>query len=637
MFWFRSSKSNIFATENYRPEIDGLRAVAVLPVILFHSGWTLFSGGYVGVDIFFVISGYLITTILLRDKLDNTFSISKFYMRRARRILPLLFTVMTVCILAAWFLMLPWELKNFSQSLISTTLFSSNILFWQEVGYFQMGTELKPLLHTWSLAIEEQFYLFFPFVFIFFGYAKRTRLLLAIIPICLLSLLVSEWGSVYHPTANFWLIPSRIWELLMGAICAIVLSKWELKENNVIALLGLVFIVISIVLFNESTRWPSLYTLLPVVGSSMVILFSGKSTYVSRLLSIRVLVGIGLLSYSAYLWHQPLFAFGKLYSEIYSVKLLMPTMMVIIFPLSYFSWKVIERPFRSPKSALYNPRICVPVLVIWGLCIIGLGIAGIVTNGAEKRYSGHDKYLASLDEDQYVRYVTENSINLKLSEYRDQSLKNILIIGDSYAQDVVNAMYESGLSNHFNISTFHIRPSCNNLYFSRNAIDGVASQEIHCLPETVSDNLKLQDLIGESDLILWAAHWQLWETDLIPASVNVMKDFGAKEVLVIGTKYFGDQGGINYRQLLSLEYDTRLDMSFDFPEYELVVNEIMKNQQNYLFYDLHPLFCDVGNQCRIFDDEGKLYSFDGSHLTPDGARHLGIGLSSNRQISGLID
>ena len=637
MFWLRSSKSNIFATQNYRPEIDGLRAIAVLPVILFHSGWTLFSGGYVGVDIFFVISGYLITTILLRDKLDNTFSISKFYIRRARRILPLLFTVMTICIPAAWLLMLPWELKNFSQSLISTTLFGSNILFWQEMGYFQMGTELKPLLHTWSLAIEEQFYLFFPFVFIFCGYVRRIRILFVIIPICLLSLLVSEWGSVYHPTANFWLIPSRIWELLVGAICAIILSKWDLKENNVIALLGMVFIVISIVLFNEFTRWPSLYTLLPVVGSSMVILFSGKSTYVSRLLSIRVLVGIGLLSYSAYLWHQPLFAFGKLYSEIYSIELLMPTMMVMIFPLSYLSWKVIERPFRSPMSVLYNPRICVPVLVIWGLCIIGLGVAGIVTNGAEKRYSGHDRYLASLDEDQYVRYVTEYFSNLKLSDYRDQSLKNILVIGDSYAQDVVNAMYESGLSDSFNISTFHIWPQCNNVYFNRDNIDWINDQEVNCLPETVSDNLRLQDLIQKSDLVLWAAHWQLWETDIIPTSVNVMKDLGATEVLVIGTKYFGDQKGINYRQLLSLEYDTRLDTSFNFPENELVVNEVMKNQQNYMFYDLYPLFCDDGNRCRIFDDDGKLYSFDGNHLTPDGARHLGLGLSSIREISGLID
>ncbi len=637
MFWLRSSKSNLFATQNYRPEIDGLRAVAVLPVILFHSGWTLFSGGYVGVDIFFVISGYLITTILLRDKLDKTFSISKFYMRRARRILPLLFAVMTVCIPAAWFLMLPWELNNFSQSLVSTTLFTSNILFWQEMGYFQMGTELKPLLHTWSLAIEEQFYLFFPFVFIFFGYVKRTRLLLAIIPICLLSLLVSEWGSVYHPTANFWLIPSRIWELLMGAICAIILSKWELKENNIIALLGMVFIVISIVLFNEITRWPSLYTLLPVVGSSMVILFAGKYTYVSRLLSIRLLVGIGLLSYSAYLWHQPLFAFGKLYSEIYSIEFLMPIMMAIILPLSYLSWQVIEKPFRSPMSVLYNPRICVPVLVIWGLCIIGLGFAGIVTNGGEKRYSGHDRYLASLDEDQYVRYVTENFNNLKLADYGDQSLKNILVIGDSYSQDVVNAMYESGLSDNFNISTFHIWPQCNNLYFNRNDTDGINDPEVNCLPETVWDNLKLQDLIQTSDLVLWAAHWKLWETHLIPTSVNVMKDLGATEVLVIGTKYFGDQRGINYRHLLSLDYGTRLNTSFDFPENELAVNEVMKNQQDYIFYDLYPLFCDSGNRCRIFDNDGKLFSFDGNHLTPEGANHLGIGISSVQEISELRD
>lgn len=204
----------------YRREVDGLRALAVLPVIFFHAGFEIFCGGFIGVDIFFVISGYLITTIIFDEKEANKFSIVNFYERRARRILPALFLVMAICLPFAWVWLMPSDLKEFAQSLTAVTVFSSNILFWKTSGYFESAAELKPLLHTWSLAVEEQYYLIFPlFIIATWRYGMKW-MVTALSVVALISISLAQWGATHMPLATFFMLPTRFWELLIGSFIA---------------------------------------------------------------------------------------------------------------------------------------------------------------------------------------------------------------------------------------------------------------------------------------------------------------------------------------------------------------------------------------------------------------------------------
>ena len=250
----------------YRPEIDGLRALAVVPVILFHAGFELFSGGFVGVDVFFVISGYLITTILIEDLENKQFNIVEFYDKRARRILPALFVVILACIPFAGMWMLPSHMKDFSRSLVAVSLFSSNILFWRETGYFESAAEEKPLLHTWSLSVEEQYYVLFPIFLILVWRFGKNKVFWIISAIASVSFLLSEYGWRNEASANFYLAHTREWELLSGSMAAFVVHKRGVQKNDTLSFLGLAAIIFSIFAYDESTPFPSLYTLVPVIG-----------------------------------------------------------------------------------------------------------------------------------------------------------------------------------------------------------------------------------------------------------------------------------------------------------------------------------------------------------------------------------
>lgn len=368
----------------YKREIDGLRAMAVLPVMLFHAGFETFSGGFVGVDVFFVISGYLITTIILAELEQGKFSIVNFYERRARRILPALFLVMLVCIPFAWLWLLPSDMRDFSQSLVAVSVFASNILFWRESGYFDTAAELKPLLHTWSLALEEQYYVLFPLFLMLFWRLGKRWILVTLGIVFVVSLAVAQWAVYAKPAAAFYLLSTRGWELLIGAIAAFYLSKAKRKEfgksvGEIGGWLGVVLILYAVFAYSKATPFPGLYALVPTLGTILVILFATQQTTVGKFVGNKAFVGVGLISYSAYLWHQPIFAFARTYTFGQLSMEITSSLIFFSFFLAFLSFRYVETPFRSKGKVGRHSVFLLSTL--GAVFFISVGAIGSIKNG----------------------------------------------------------------------------------------------------------------------------------------------------------------------------------------------------------------------------------------------------------------
>lgn len=430
----------------YRREIDGLRSVAVLPVLFFHAGFSAFSGGYVGVDIFFVISGYLITSIISSEINEKRFSVIDFYERRARRLLPALFLVIATCIPFAWFWLLPGDMKDFSQSIVAVLSFASNILFWQESGYFSPDAELKPLLHTWSLAVEEQFYLLFPLFLMLTWRLGRRGVLWATAALVLVSLSLAHWGVTHKPDAAFYLLPTRGWELAIGALVALhmqngnVASKSPAGIANALSLTGLLSILYAIFLFDESVPFPGLYALVPTAGTALIILFATPATWVGRGLGSRLPVAIGLISYSAYLWHQPLLAFAR-HRHLHEPDMALRGAVIIAsLALAYLTWRYVEAPFRN--RSVFTRKHVFAFSGSVAMLLASFGIAGHLSNGYFTRAQPSD--LA-----QDLQYRTRPNHGLSpecegaepgAAPCITSTEPEIAIWGDSYAMHLVDGV-----------------------------------------------------------------------------------------------------------------------------------------------------------------------------------------------------
>ncbi len=371
---------------SYRRDIDGLRGLAVVSVVLFHAGISIFEGGFIGVDIFFVISGYLITSIIKEEMSRGWFSIVSFYERRIRRIFPALFSVVFLSSIAAYYIFMPVPFRDFGQSLVACTLFVSNFLFRLESGYFDSEAATKPLLHTWSLAVEEQFYIIFPILLLgiirwFVGREQSILFLLTA-----LSLTFSIWYVEVSPKSTFYLLHGRAWELLLGA--SLVYASFPILSHRltreIVGVIGIGLIAWGIVSFTTHTTFPGFNALFPCIGA-MLIIASGRygNSMVGEMLSSQLLVSLGLMSYSLYLWHWPLLVF---YNEFWIHVSPVETALVVgvAMVVSFFSWQIIERPFRKPRGVLPRSGIFLGAGLLM-VCAMSLGLWGHFSNGWPQR------------------------------------------------------------------------------------------------------------------------------------------------------------------------------------------------------------------------------------------------------------
>ncbi len=444
---------------NYRKEIDGLRALAILPVIWLHAGLPYMSGGFLGVDVFFVISGFLITSILVNEFDQNRFSLVRFYERRARRILPALMVVIVATSLVIPFVSSnPQYLNDYGQSILGTILFVSNIHFWQTSGYFGSTSELSPMLHTWSLAVEEQYYIFFPLLLMMISSLGRKVLVSALVAICVISLIIATWGSAKSPSASFYLLPSRAWELMAGALAAIALiGKPTLNEHSKLAsmlsFIGLCLVFVSYFTFSPSTLHPSFYTLVPIAGTVLIILFANPHNIVGRLLSTKVLIGVGLISYSLYLWHQPVFALLKKRYELHLPMGLIILGILLTVSLSYLSWRFVEVPFRDKKKFTEKKIFKLSFISIASSAVLGIAliqnlyVQSLLFPDEIKRYKvmleAHESHTNQVMYNSDCKFWSKNLDEHFIEKFErcsKQHNKAIFVIGGSHGMDLYNAI-----------------------------------------------------------------------------------------------------------------------------------------------------------------------------------------------------
>jgi peptidoglycan/LPS O-acetylase OafA/YrhL len=428
----------------YRKDVDGLRGLAVAAVVLFHAGFPGFSGGFVGVDIFFVISGFLITGIIVNEVESEKFTVTGFYNRRIRRIFPALISVYIFCFVAGLFIATPPEFLVFGESLIDSAIFISNHYFYAKSDYFDAAAHTKPLLHTWSLAVEEQFYLLWPVALLLLWKVSGSSARLLIIGLLgVVSLVYAEWEiAADNQAAAFYLLPARGWELMLGAVLAIVISdiRVGLRLANLLAATGLVLIVSSVALLSADSAFPGLLALPACLGTAMLIVAGYRNEPAfARLYSNSFVVFIGLISYSLYLWHWPIFSYWKLLSNRAPGAAEVLLLILLSVGLAVLSYRYIEQPFRKSHSAPPRARTLQYGAISILACVL-LGLAASGTGGLPHRFGSEvAEIYSAANQKRTSRGCSELEPDIwplsdcLLGKAQDNKKPTILLAGDSHA------------------------------------------------------------------------------------------------------------------------------------------------------------------------------------------------------------
>ena len=449
----------------YRPDVDGLRAVAVLAVLLYHLGVPPVSGGFVGVDIFFVISGYLITGIILSEAAASRFSFADFYARRVRRLLPALIAAIALTFLLAAVLFAPEDLRRASVSTVAALLGASNISFWAESGYFDVTGILKPLLHTWSLAVELQFYLVWPAFLLLLHRFGQAFVLAGIIATIIAGTAASIWILQHDPSAAFYLSPFRMHEFAIGAfvVFAGATRPPSRRWSDVLFVGGIAAILASIVLFDDLTVFPGYAVLLPTVGTALV-LYAAASARSAGFLRSWPAVHVGRISYSLYLVHWPLIVFTHYLLNGPLAPLHQFSLIVVSFVLAHLSYRYIEKPFRRPRldtrkrnASFYQG------CAIAACAVLAPALHAGLSGGWVWRFPADLQAINSTDVDAQKLYVWNNFNRLQAPAFTS-SKRHVLVVGDSQAADLVNILVAAGFERKNEIVTTAVFYECGMFY-----------------------------------------------------------------------------------------------------------------------------------------------------------------------------
>ena len=618
---------------NYRPDIDGLRAISVFAVIFYHANFfvldhELFQGGFIGVDIFFVISGFLITSLILNEIYNDNFSITNFYIRRIRRIIPVLFFVILSCIPIAYIFLLPSSLVDFFQSVLSTLIFSSNFYF-HHTGLIYGGPDssLKPLLHTWSLSVEEQFYVIFPLILILFRKFLKNYIFHFFIIFFFIGFISTQIISTKFPLYNFYFINVRIWELLAGSIVAylnINFIKYENKVTNYLPLLGLILILFSILFLRDEMSLPSIYSVPAVVGTCFIILFNNSENFITKVLSLKVFVFFGLISYSLYLWHFPLFAFYNYIffdDESFIAKIIIILLSIILSILSYF---FLEKPFRN-KKVINNKRLLIYISLSF-LIILSLSLFFL-----DKNKNNQKGLYEKVNIDNQVYF---DEVNTKLKEIisinnfeKTNTKKNILIIGNSHAMDLFLMLKTN--SNLFK-----------NYNFEFSGFDLLKNELIEKDYKN-EKTIKFKKIFKASDIVLFSNRWSENDIVLLEKLINpilntnkqiiianhnvTLPSVGKRDVTLL------DQYIINNKKLPQKSELIKLERQY----FDYMINDnkrnrfnnrlkIIADQYNLSLLDKSAYQCNFENKrCKIFTPDGDKINYNAHHHTFNGLKYLG--------------
>lgn len=622
----------------YRPEVDGLRAIAVLSVLFYHVGMSVFSGGFVGVDVFFVISGYLITR-LLRDEIESgRFSFSNFYIRRARRLFPAMFFTLAVSFVAAFVLFSPDHMERFSGALVYAVMSVSNFYFWQEADYFDVESDFKPLLHTWSLSVEEQFYMIWPLMLLFLLRGRNAWVAPAsLVVLGCMSLVAAEAILERYPEAAFFLTPFRVVEFAVGGL-VVWLDKYRERLavlRELITLSGLVLIAYAVFVFDTETPFPGLTSLIPCLGTAMVI-FAGESRSAKILLSNPAMLRIGLISYSLYLAHWPLYVFYRYLSFDALNATEMAAIVVGSIVIAELMYRYIETPFRRPpqeKNPLSPPAfgllcamlalvISLPAATAWSKdgwpWRESADIQEIVAIG--DKVTKEDVVTWGLGTGCYIGGSFAPKMQHFPEDYDvrncfgiDDEKANIMLIGDSTAAHLIHGLKQAYPEVRFiQVTAASCRP-----IFNWSSKHNCAAMVDFAL------NRYLPKYQNELDAIVFMGRWYGKEQTIgrLASTVSRVRAVTEKPIIVIGDQPELKSGLITlvskYGRLSGLsEY-----LNSNRKPYEVESNpalEAMVKGKAH-FYDFHDVLCENGCDFFIDGDWKRPITKDGNHYTPEGS------------------